>query len=556
MNLMTQPQRAACYYRMSDDKQENSIARQRAQVEPYAARQVYIIVKEYEDLGIAGDEEKKRKGFMQMMADAQRGQFAVILCDDRDRWMRADSITSGHYVYQLRNAGVRLETVAQGRIKWDDFASRIIDSVLAESKKLESQANSRRVISRMLLMARQGKWLGGPAPYAYVVTDDPLLGKRLVPGDYRHVRAVQLIFRLYVEHGFSLRMVAAELYERGILNPRGGTCWCPATVGHILRNRKYVGDACWNVGHDGKYSEVAEGAIRTSDSRLAPRARNHKDDWIVVVDAHEAIIEREQFEQAQLRLAGNQKRTTPQKNGGDFLLTGLLICGKCGSRMAGQTHKGHRSYRCGLYHHSGKQGCTCNTIQESKLVSCILTKLQATLLNPKNLTALRQEVERQAEQFEQARPGRALELEKRLEEVKAKIDPAVERLGLIPPDLLPEYGAMVRGLKEERDRLEGELERTQTAQPDTVPDLDATLGKVEELLYQLREAIFKENPVLAREFLRRLISKIELHFEEVPGAKGRKTVFRKGVIYVDTEGAGYAPVANLTDAARRVSLPS
>jgi DNA invertase Pin-like site-specific DNA recombinase len=152
---MATPTRACAYYRFSDDRQENSISRQRSQVEPYAAKNGYIIVKTYSDEGIPGDEEKRRKGFMQMMADAQQGRFAVILCDDRDRLGRWDSITSGYYVYQLRSAGVRLETVAQGRIKWDDFASRIVDAVLAESKKLESQATSRRVITQMLQMARR-----------------------------------------------------------------------------------------------------------------------------------------------------------------------------------------------------------------------------------------------------------------------------------------------------------------------------------------------------------------------------------------------------------------
>ena len=41
--------RAACYYRMSDDRQENSIERQREQVGPHCALQQYRVVHEYED---------------------------------------------------------------------------------------------------------------------------------------------------------------------------------------------------------------------------------------------------------------------------------------------------------------------------------------------------------------------------------------------------------------------------------------------------------------------------------------------------------------------------
>src|SRR5947199_56221 len=103
---------AVAYYRMSTDKQEDSIDRQRSQVELYAERRGYKIIREYRDEGIAGDEEEKRKGFMRMMRDAQTGQFEVILVDDKDRFGRFDSITQGFYIHPLRRAGVRLETVA------------------------------------------------------------------------------------------------------------------------------------------------------------------------------------------------------------------------------------------------------------------------------------------------------------------------------------------------------------------------------------------------------------------------------------------------------------
>src|SRR5438270_6356217 len=99
---------------MSDDKQENSIDRQQSQVRPYAARKGYEIVREYTDDGIPGDEERRRKAFMQLLQDALRGDFRVILCDDKDRFGRFDLITYGYYVKPLRDAGVALETLAQG----------------------------------------------------------------------------------------------------------------------------------------------------------------------------------------------------------------------------------------------------------------------------------------------------------------------------------------------------------------------------------------------------------------------------------------------------------
>ena len=49
---------------LSDDWQEDSIDRQRSQVEPFALRNGFRIVATYFDEGIAGDEEEKRTGFM------------------------------------------------------------------------------------------------------------------------------------------------------------------------------------------------------------------------------------------------------------------------------------------------------------------------------------------------------------------------------------------------------------------------------------------------------------------------------------------------------------
>jgi hypothetical protein len=112
---------------------------------------------------------------------------------------------------------------------------------------------------------------------------------------------------------------------------------------------------------------------------------------------------------------------------------------------------------------------------------------------------------------------------------------------------------MVRGLKEERERLELELDKTRHAKPDTGPDLDATVQKVTASLHLLREAVLEGDPALAREFLRRLVTKVELFFTKVKGPKRFKNVFQRGVIYVDPPAVEFLPSANSTTAARHSS---
>jgi len=104
---------AVAYYRMSDDRQDTSIPEQRPEVEALAAKNGYRIVREYLDEGISGDDTEKRQGFLRMLRDAkEQGNFKVILCWDQDRFGHFDALEAGYWIKPLRDAGVRLETVA------------------------------------------------------------------------------------------------------------------------------------------------------------------------------------------------------------------------------------------------------------------------------------------------------------------------------------------------------------------------------------------------------------------------------------------------------------
>jgi DNA invertase Pin-like site-specific DNA recombinase len=58
---------AAAYYRMSSDRQEASIPAQRTEVQAYAAKHDYKIIREYKDEAISGDATEKRVAFQSML---------------------------------------------------------------------------------------------------------------------------------------------------------------------------------------------------------------------------------------------------------------------------------------------------------------------------------------------------------------------------------------------------------------------------------------------------------------------------------------------------------
>src|SRR5256885_519413 len=85
---------AAAYIRMSTDMQDMSPERQRGEIEKFAERKGYKIIKWYEDLGISGSrDESARIAFQQMLLDSNGSEWKVILCVNMKRFGRQDSIS-------------------------------------------------------------------------------------------------------------------------------------------------------------------------------------------------------------------------------------------------------------------------------------------------------------------------------------------------------------------------------------------------------------------------------------------------------------------------------
>ena len=170
---------AVAYYRMSTDRQETSIPAQRSEIRNYAKKHGYEVVREYRDEGISGDATEKRVEFQKMLRDAkERRDFEVVLCWDQDRFGRFDPLEAGYWIKPLRDAGVRLETVAQGRIDWEDFAGRIIYAVQQEGKHAFLRDLSRNATRGQIHAAREGKRVGGPPPYGCEIQDQRLILER------------------------------------------------------------------------------------------------------------------------------------------------------------------------------------------------------------------------------------------------------------------------------------------------------------------------------------------------------------------------------------------
>jgi site-specific DNA recombinase len=516
---------------MSNDRQEHSIERQKSQVEPYVAARGYVVVRTYEDPGVPGDELEKRPGFRQMLADAQRGLFDVIVCDDVDRFGRFDPLLYGAVVQPIREAGVRLETVAQGEIDWDDTLSVLNDTMRMAFKAEQSRDAARRILTRFLDAARSGQWLGKP-PYGY--GKDPQT-RRLVP-DPKTAEVVRWLFRTYAERSVTLAWLARELEARGVAAPAGGPHWQTMTLCKLLKNRNYLGDFHWGLRPHGKHYRFAgAGQAKKVRGRSKRRERTSPEQWIVIPDCHPALVDRGTFERVQARLADNRRKTTPHIAGGAFLLNKLMVCGHCGHYMVGITKAGKRLYRCGGYNLLGKRKCFHNTIAEASLLDCVIRKVQADYLNPDNLRRLREEIRRQDEEDRRAAPDRAKQTRELLAAAEKKVKHASDRL-LDEADkvLLPELRERLRERMVERDRLRKALADIEDGA--SAAQAEAEVDQAEAYLWKLREALASADPLDVRAVLNEVVSKVELFWTHATVGKGKQTItkaaFERGVIFI------------------------
>ena len=106
-------QRAVIYARFSSDMQrEESIDAQVRACKYYAQKQELDVVKVYSDTAKSGRTVKKRGGFTQMIADAEAGQFEVVLVHKLNRFSR-DGADTINFRKQLQAAGVELISVTE-----------------------------------------------------------------------------------------------------------------------------------------------------------------------------------------------------------------------------------------------------------------------------------------------------------------------------------------------------------------------------------------------------------------------------------------------------------
>jgi DNA invertase Pin-like site-specific DNA recombinase len=575
---------AVGYLRRSTSRQEKSLADQRSEIERYAASNGYEIRRWFQDDGISGDATERRAGFLSLHKAACNGRdFDCILVWDQDRFGRFDSMEAGYWIHPLRRAGVKLVSVNEGPINWNDFTGRVMYGLKQEGKHQFLRDLSRNVARGQISNAKQGYLCGQAAPYGYdrmIVDECGQHRQRIRNGekfskprswhttlvqsdDAIKAQTVRWLFRTYADTDTGLRSLADQLNARGVPGPTGGP-WYAASIKAILENHNYCGTFTWAKRREGKYHSVAAGHIRERDRAevtLSPAGKplatdNPREAWIVVEGAHEPLIDKATFERVQAKLQ-RRKRSTPgasyrthtKGNGDAYLLSGLVFCAHCGCKMHGATlqRKGHRypKYVCSTYCRSGKSnlsGCGCHAVLQDRLIAVIVRKLTAKLLRPDNLARVKAIARRQLERRHKATDPKLIEgLRRQLADLDREIETAAENFLRAPAELLDVVGDKLAAMKRQRQHVQQELQRAESVSKPQ--DVSAAVDAVSSRLERLGKDIAAAELSRRREVFRQLVDRIELRFDHVQRGKRLECPVVSGEITMRDEGPIFGSVS-------------
>ena len=301
--------KAVIYARYSSDSQrEESIEGQLRECAAFAEKNGITVLRHYIDRAYSAKTDN-RPEFQNMIKDSGKRLFDIVIVWKLDRFAR-NRYDSARYKATLKKNGVKV--VSATEIISEGAEGIILESVLEGYAEYYSADLSEKVVRGMTDNALKCKFNGGMMPIGYVIDAeqhfqiDPLTAPFVLEA-----------FKRY-DGGETISSIMNWLNEQGLTNTRGQKMTFNS-VGHILHNRRYIGEF--------RYRDV------------------------IVPDGIPAIVPQDLFDRVQEKLAKNKKAPARHKAEDDYLLTTKLFCGYCGAYLCGEsgtsrTGKVHHYYKC------------------------------------------------------------------------------------------------------------------------------------------------------------------------------------------------------------------
>ena len=226
----------AIYARVSTEH-EAQISALENQVQYYddilAKHPDWTLYDKYIDEGITGTSVKKRKSFLRMMEDAEKGCFDLIVTREVSRFAR-NTVDTLQETRRLKKMGIEVYFTEDNIWTMNDEDGELRLTIMATLAQNESKKTSMRVKAGQKISFQNAIPYGSGNILGY-----DRIGKEMVINP-EQAETVKLIYKLYLE-GKGTRKICYELEKRGCLTSTGRSHWEAANVARILHNPFYMG---------------------------------------------------------------------------------------------------------------------------------------------------------------------------------------------------------------------------------------------------------------------------------------------------------------------------
>ena len=467
--------RVCLYTRISTDEenQPTSLHSQRERLEAFCKSQEGWSIVAHEEDRSSGT-KLDRPGLQAALDLARGGMVDMLLVYRVDRLSR-----KVRQLAQLAEELDKLNVVLRSATEPFDTGSaagRMMLQMLGVFAEFEHATIVDRVSAGIERRAKEGRWYAGRPPFGYAFSDQE---RRLVPDPVK-APVVQRIFQLYTRDRLGAVEIAKQLRADHAPAPTAG--WGHPGIHFVLGNPTYTGKVRW---------------------------RDQLFDAI-----HEPLIDEDTFELAQSILRERGTDISRRRgNASDFLLSGVLRCGRCGKAYVGMSARGNG----GLYHYYactgrqkyGPKACDNQRLPREKLEHAVITQLTDLYRDGRVIEKAFADAQREAEQ-------RQPEIEQRLAAIAAEItrsEQALERYyeafeqGKLSPE---RCDARLTRLHGRLDDLQAQRAELDVARPPagTQAPTAADLGNIAD---QFERLLTSGEPQKTKALIRELVAELRVN---------------------------------------------
>ena len=363
--------KVALYIRLSkeDDKkgESESISNQRSILTRFCQENHLHIIAEYIDDGISGT-TFQRPSFQKMLKDIENNKINMVITKDLSRLGR-DYIGTGHFLEKyFPEKHVRYISLLDGIDTGIESISNDITPFKSILNDMYAKDISNKIKSVKHNKQELGLFIGRKAPFGY------LLKKEFPNKLFIDIEAKPIIERIFQEacSGKSCRAIATDLTLDKIPTPsqyamahgnkvtKVSYAWTDSRIREILLNEVYIGN-------------MVQGRMKKINYKSKQNIRLPKEEWKIIPNTHEAMIDPKTFSKANEMLE-LRKKTRIKSH--DYLLKGFVYCHECGKKLNCTSKKGVYYFRCSTYvTYTKLRYCSSHFTKMEYVENSVLSKL-------------------------------------------------------------------------------------------------------------------------------------------------------------------------------------